>query len=94
MLVSRVVEAGEHQAWGDVVTIVATTALRISEVAGLRAGDVDMRSIPDVVAWSPRKPRAVVAVRCRSSTRCVRPFSGSRLDGVAMSGWWSVLAAV
>ena len=41
-LVSRVVEVGQHEAWGDVVTILATTALRISEVAGLRVGDVDL----------------------------------------------------
>ena len=41
MLVGRVVEAGDHQAWGDVVTILATTALRISEVAGLRVGDAE-----------------------------------------------------
>ena len=41
-LVERVVEAGGHQSWGDVVTILATTALRISEVSGLRVGDVDL----------------------------------------------------
>jgi hypothetical protein len=34
-LVARVVEAGGHQSWGDMVTILATTALRISEVSGL-----------------------------------------------------------
>jgi hypothetical protein len=32
-LVVRVVEAGKDQSWGDVVTILATTALRISEVS-------------------------------------------------------------
>jgi integrase len=42
LLVERVVEAGGHQAWGDVITILATTALRISEVSGLRVGDVDL----------------------------------------------------
>lgn len=41
-LVTRVVEAGGHQCWGDMVTILATTALRISEVSGLRVGDVDL----------------------------------------------------
>jgi integrase len=41
-LVARVVEAGKDQSWGDVVTILATTALRISEVSGLRVGDVDL----------------------------------------------------
>ncbi|GAA1430864.1 site-specific integrase [Microlunatus lacustris] len=42
LLVARVVAAGEHQSWGDVVTLLATTALRISEVAGLQVGDVDL----------------------------------------------------
>ncbi|MFC8504673.1 tyrosine recombinase XerC [Pedococcus sp. NPDC057267] len=41
-LVEAVVEAGGHQCWGDMVTILATTALRISEVSGLRVGDVDL----------------------------------------------------
>jgi integrase len=41
-LVVRVVEAGKDQSRGDVVTILATTALRISEVSGLRVGDVDL----------------------------------------------------
>jgi integrase len=41
-LVSAVVDAGGHRSWGDMVTILATTALRISEVSGLRVGDVDL----------------------------------------------------
>jgi integrase len=41
-LVARVVDAGGHQSWGDMVTILATTALRISEVSGLLVGDVDL----------------------------------------------------
>lgn len=41
-LAERVVGAGRHQAYGDVVTILATTALRISEVSGLEVGDVDL----------------------------------------------------
>ncbi len=41
-LVSAVVQAGDHQSWDDMVTILATTALRISEVSGLRVGDVDL----------------------------------------------------
>jgi integrase len=41
-LVARVIEAGGHPSYGDVVTILATTALRISEVSGLRGGDVDL----------------------------------------------------
>jgi integrase len=46
-LVVRVVEAGRDQSWGDVVTILATTALRISEASGLRVGDVNL-----VRGWS------------------------------------------
>ena len=34
--------AGGHPSWGDMVTILATTALRISEVAGLQVRDVDL----------------------------------------------------
>ena len=41
-LVTAVIEAGHHQAWGDVVTLSATRALRISEVAGPVVGDVDL----------------------------------------------------
>ena len=41
-LVALVVEAGKDQSWGDMVTILATTALRISEVSGLRVGDIDL----------------------------------------------------
>jgi integrase len=41
-LVARVVEAGGHESWGDMVTILATTALRISEVSGLVVGDIDL----------------------------------------------------
>jgi integrase len=41
-LVAAVIEAGNDQAWGDAVTLLATTAMRISEVPGLRVGDVDL----------------------------------------------------
>ncbi len=41
-LVCRVIDAGGHPCWGDMVTLLATTALRISEVSGLRVGDVDL----------------------------------------------------
>lgn len=41
-LVTAVREAGGHRCWGDVVTVLTTTAMRISEVAGLRVGDVDL----------------------------------------------------
>ena len=41
-LVDGAVLRGGHQAWGDCVMILATTALRISEVAGLEVGDVDL----------------------------------------------------
>lgn len=39
-LVDALVEAGGHQSWGDTVTVLATTAVRISECAGLTVGDV------------------------------------------------------
>lgn len=41
-LTAAVVHAGGHQCWGDVVTVLATTALRISEVGGLLVSDVDL----------------------------------------------------
>jgi integrase len=41
-LVARVVELGGHPSYGDVITILATTALRMSEVSGLRVGDVHL----------------------------------------------------
>jgi hypothetical protein len=48
-LTSAVVVAGGHQCWGDVVTVLATTALRISESAGLIASDLDLgRGLLDV----------------------------------------------
>jgi hypothetical protein len=34
-LTTAVVQAGGRQCWGDVVTLLATTALRISEASGL-----------------------------------------------------------
>jgi integrase len=43
-LVRAVVEQGNHQCWGDVVTLLATTAMRISEVSGLLVGDVDLKA--------------------------------------------------
>jgi integrase len=41
-LVDAVVGSGGHRCWGDVVVVLATTALRISEVAGLTVDDVDL----------------------------------------------------
>lgn len=41
-LTTAVVESGGHPCWGDVVTLLATTAMRVSEVSGLRVGDVDL----------------------------------------------------
>lgn len=50
-LVAKVVERGRHQCWGDMVTILATTAMRISEVSGLLVGDVDMANGIVRVDW-------------------------------------------
>lgn len=41
-LVEGVVQAGGHRCWGDMVTVLACTAMRISEVSGLTVGDVDL----------------------------------------------------
>jgi integrase len=41
-LVKGCVRTGRHQCWGDMVTILATTGLRISEASGLRVGDIDL----------------------------------------------------
>ena len=41
-MVEEAVQRGGHRVWGDCVMILATTALRISEVAGLQVGDVDL----------------------------------------------------
>ncbi|WP_170177023.1 tyrosine-type recombinase/integrase [Myceligenerans xiligouense] len=41
-LVAAVVEKGGHRCWGDMVLLLATTGMRISEVSGLTVGDVDL----------------------------------------------------
>jgi integrase len=41
-LVEDAVQRGGHDTWGDCVMILATTALRISPVAGLQVGDIDL----------------------------------------------------
>lgn len=41
-LANAAVKKGQHKCWGDAVVILATTAMRISEVAGLLVGDVDL----------------------------------------------------
>ncbi|HYN29286.1 MAG TPA: site-specific integrase [Dermatophilaceae bacterium] len=41
-LVSAAIIAGGHRCWGDMVTLLATTAMRISEVSGLTVDDVDL----------------------------------------------------
>ncbi|UPK73175.1 site-specific integrase [Nocardioidaceae bacterium SCSIO 66511] len=43
-LVAELVTAGRHQSWGDMAMVLATTAMRISEAAGLRVGDVDLEN--------------------------------------------------
>lgn len=43
-LVAAVVEAGGDQCWGDMVLLLATTGMRISEVSGLVVGDVDLKA--------------------------------------------------
>ena len=41
-LVASVVAEGRDECWGNMVTLLATTAMRISEVSGLTVGDVDL----------------------------------------------------
>lgn len=41
-LVAAVIRQDNQQCWGDVVTLLATTAMRISEVSGLVVGDVNL----------------------------------------------------
>jgi integrase len=41
-LVAAAKEAGGHECWGDMVLLLATTGMRISEVSGLVVGDVDL----------------------------------------------------
>ncbi len=41
-LTEAVVEAGGHPCWGDMVILLACTALRVSEASGLTVGDVDL----------------------------------------------------
>jgi integrase len=59
-LVEEAVQRGGHQAWGDCVMILATTALQISEVAGLQLGDVDL-------------PHGLLTVRRQTYPRPGRP---------------------
>jgi hypothetical protein len=80
-LVEEPVQSVVIQAWGDCVMILATTALRISEVANLQVGDVGLlrglltvrrhTSPAAAAAWPPRRPRAGSVARCQSSSRCV-----------------------
>jgi integrase len=85
-LVERVIEAGGHQSWRDVVTILATTALHISEVSGLRVGDIDLgrgmlhvfrQTYPGRGGLSPNRRRAVAVALSRSSTLSGRPWFAS-----------------
>ncbi|SDU74904.1 tyrosine-type recombinase/integrase [Jiangella alkaliphila] len=50
-LVAEVAKAGRHQCWGDMVTILATTAMRISEASGLEARYVDLSNGVIKVEW-------------------------------------------
>lgn len=43
-LVEAVADKGGHQCWGDMVTLLATTAMRFSEVSGLQVRDIDLEA--------------------------------------------------
>jgi integrase len=98
-LVSAVVNAGGHQSWGDMVTILATTALRISEVSGLRVGDVDLdrgllhvfrQTYPGRGGLVTKETKAGAVEPCRSSTRSAprweRLTHGRQVDARLLSG--------
>ncbi|WP_053202942.1 tyrosine-type recombinase/integrase [Jiangella muralis] len=67
-LVAEVVKAGRHQCWGDMVTILATTAMRISEASGLDARYVDWENGIIRVEWQ-RYPGRGGLVRKRTKGR-------------------------
>lgn len=50
-LVENVVKAGGHQCWGDMVMMLACTAMRISEVSGLTVSNVDLDAGLIYVRW-------------------------------------------
>jgi integrase len=99
-LVEEAVQRGGHQAWGDCVMILATTALRISEVAGLQVGDVDLlrgllavrrQTYPAAAAWSPRRPRAAASsgANPRAAARDAGATDGGQGQGCSSAGWSS-----
>lgn len=96
LLVERTAAAGNHRSYGDMVTILATTALRISEVSGLPVGDVDLergllsverQTYPGRGGLVTKQTKGRRGVRCRSSTRCARRSSASPAAEGATSCW-------
>ena len=92
-LVKGVNAAGRHDAYGDTVTILATAALRISEVAGLRVGDVDLQAARSRRAADlPRSRRAGHQVdegttqAGSADHRPATPDSGAAEPGAAPGG--------
>src|SRR5215207_4618172 len=81
-LTTPVVAAGGHECCGDVVTVLATTALRISESAGLITSDVDLgRGILYVnrqtyPRWSGHQDDERTAAAGRADDRSPAPHPG------------------
>src|SRR5215218_7782317 len=99
-LVEEAVERGGHQTWGDCVMILATTALRISEVAGLQVGDVDLlRGLLTVRRHLPRPrrpghqgdqgPAAASGANHRAAARDAGATYGGQGQGCSSAGWSS-----
>ena len=73
-LVAAVVSEGKHRCWGDMVTLLATTARRISEVAGLRVGDVDLDHVVIRVERQTYPGRGgLITKATKGRRRCVVP---------------------
>jgi integrase len=86
-LVTR--SAGQYQGWGDVVLFAGSTAARIGEVSGVRAGDIDR----DTWIWTVRRQttpgpgglidKGTKGKRAREVPLIeeIRPLVAARLDG-------------
>ena len=90
-LVDTAVQRGGHRCWGDCVMILATTALRISAVAGLQVGDVNlarglltvrMQTYPArgglVTRETKDGPPTRLALMPAASAYCMKRFTASR----------------
>jgi integrase len=74
-LVAEAVQRGGYRARGDCVMILATTALRIREVAGLQVGDVDLiRGLLAVRRQTYPRGGGLVTKETKGRRRCPVPI--------------------